>query len=224
MTRTVKFDFAGDLILVHRIITRSLDVSIESGNAFSTKGFPDSDTRSGYFQYMGCAVRFMHEHHRNEDEVAFPELEKLLPDVPYDLLKSQHRDMIKLLDEITGSKERFMKEKETQGFPEDMLVSLDELKKVWQAHIKEEEGHFAPDTISPDISMNERVRIGKLSSRFGRKHSKPISLMLPFVLYNLSFDDREHLAETIPAIATSFLAPVVWRSKWKKMRPFLKVD
>lgn len=63
-----------DLVRIHRIATRGLDVSIENGRSFTRDGYPDSDTREGYVNYVQALVSVLHGHHLAEDDLVFPYL------------------------------------------------------------------------------------------------------------------------------------------------------
>ncbi len=53
------------------------------------------------------------------------------------------------------------------------------------------------------------------------KHSGPDYLVVPFLLYNLSPEDRATMSAEMPPVVTQQLVPVVWKEKWQPMSPFL---
>jgi hemerythrin-like domain-containing protein len=219
-----KFDFASDLLVVHKVITRALDVAAESGPAAFDARITDPAKFDGYIQYVDCTMRQLHEHHGNEDTVAFPMLRRIDPQEPYDLLVSQHAAMIQTIEHIEGLIADIKGKTPSVDMQEHLLSYLKQLRTSWQTHISEEEAHFGPDGISPSISMADRVKIGKASVRYGSLHSSPLALMLPFALFNLEEDDRATMANMMPGIVTKFLIPVLWRSKWAPMRLYLLVE
>ena len=49
------------------------------------------------------------------------------------------------------------------------------------------------------------------------------NLVLPFLIYNLEGAERDEFTNDMPWILKKFIVPIVWKSKWEKMRPFLLV-
>jgi hemerythrin-like domain-containing protein len=219
MSAYTKFDLAHDLINVHKVITRALDVAVDD-NASALEKPAEYD---GYIMYTGCLVRQLHEHHSNEDAVVFPMLRSLLPDAPYDLLMSQHAEMIHVVEQVESSITALKAGTRAADMQAQLLESLRDLRARWADHIAEEESNFGPDGIPSAISMTDRVRVGKAAARYAQLHSFPISLMLPFMLYNLQEQDRATMAQTIPGFLIKFFVPVLWRKRWEPMRPYLLV-
>jgi len=56
---------------------------------------------------------------------------------------------------------------------------------------------------------------------FSMKHMAPDYLVMPFILYNLSKQDREALAGMLPPIITQKLVPIDWKPKWESMKRYL---
>ncbi len=219
MSAYTKFDFASDLVVIHKVITRALGIAVdENVSAFEKRADYD-----GYILYTECLLRQLHEHHSNEDIVVFPLLRNLLPDAPYDLLMSQHRAMIRAVEHVESTITALKAGTHTTDTQAQLLGNLQDLRAQWVDHSAEEEANFGPDGISPAISMADRVRIGKAASRYAQLHSFPISLMLPFMLYNLQRQDRATMSQTIPGFLTKFFVPVLWRKRWEPMRPYLLV-
>jgi hypothetical protein len=179
-------------------------------------GQVDSDTREGYLTYMRCLVALLHAHHTTEDEAMFPDLRDKLPDAPYETLMAQHRAMVPVLDEIEAAV--------TGGtFPgPDLDGALARIGEMWRTHIALEEAHFGPDAIGAFLTMEERERAGRATSNHAAKHQRPLALMLPFLLYNMSPEDRAVMRRLMPGVVTLLL--VLWKPRWKVMAPFLLLD
>ena len=223
MSAYTKFDLASDLIVIHKVITRALDVAVDENTSTFEKRVTKRAEYDGYILYVECLLRQLHEHHSNEDIVVFPLLRDLLPDAPYDLLMSQHTEMIHVVEQVEGAVTALKAGTHTGGIQAQLLENLQDLRVRWADHIAEEENHFGPDEIPPAISMVDRVRIGKAAARYAQLHSFPLSLMLPFMLYNLQEQDRTTMSQTIPGFLTRFFVPVLWRKRWEPMRPYLLV-
>ena len=87
LPETLKPNTARDLLLIHKIITRGLEVSQQKGQEYLSGGFPNAMTRQGYHDYLLCLVTVLDAHHLTEDEVIFPQLGVRIPSAPYKLLK-----------------------------------------------------------------------------------------------------------------------------------------
>ena len=77
--------------------------------------------------------------------------------------------------------------------------------------------------INPDGSNVEGfpIELGEKVGEHGRSMSKPATLVLPFLIYNLEGSDREEFTSRMPWILKKFIVPVIWKKKWEKMKPFL---
>jgi hypothetical protein len=82
-----------------------------------------------------------------------------------------------------------------------------------------EEEHFGPEGVGAILTMEERRRAGRQTSRHAARHQHPFARMLPFMLYNMSPGDRRFMLKLMPPIVPLML--VLWRPRWKAMAPFL---
>ena len=71
-----------------------------------------------------------------------------------------------------------------------------------------------------DVESKLSWRNDKLS-KHGQDMSEPANLILPFLIYNLEGSDRETFTDDMPWILKNFVVPIIWKSKWEKMKPFL---
>jgi hypothetical protein len=49
----------------------------------------------------------------------------------------------------------------------------------------------------------------------------PDPVLVPFILYNLSAEDRAIMAQQMPPAVSQELVPIVWKEQWAPMVPFL---
>lgn len=110
----------------------------------------------------------------------------------------------------------------------DELESLNLLKsglgkidRLWYAHIEIENTLLYGRVGSLKIDSEEMIRLQKEFVEFFQEHSGPEYLVGPFVLYNLSPEDRRVVAQGLPDIVTKQLIPIEWKDKWAPMQPFL---
>ena len=72
MSQRITPNIAEDLLCIHAIITRGLNVSIEKGRLFAQAGYPDASARAGFIAYVGSLVSVLHAHHLAESDLFFP--------------------------------------------------------------------------------------------------------------------------------------------------------
>ncbi len=69
--------------------------------------------------------------------------------------------------------------------------------------------------------MRERNELVENVGKHSQKSAGPGPTTIPFGLYNLDKQDRQEFLKDLPWILRYVLNPVVWRSQWKPMDPFL---
>jgi hypothetical protein len=216
-----KAEITGDLKRIHSVISRALEVTIGGSRSFSIKKSVDSSEIDGFGMYVRCFSSMLSTHHLTEDELAFPYFKKILPDVPYDTLSEQHREIVHYLDEMN----RWIDKSEASAASVEGLVQLNtnlmQIQKIWLPHIQMEEKHFSSENVGSVIDMNERVRLGRLFSEHGMKHQNAGILMVPFILYNLELADREIISQSMPWLVTKVVVPIFLKNRWKPMKPYL---
>lgn len=221
MSESNQPNVAADFIRIHSVVTRGLKVSIERCQDFAQNGFPDAVTRQGFVDYVQSLVSVLHAHHLMEDEQAFPYLRDLLPDAPFDLLSEQHQHMLPILDEIKAASEAVSAEEPQSQSLNDMSRALTKVAELWHPHIQIEEEHFTVEKGAELISVDEHIRLAQSFAKFSQEHAEPNYLVVPFILYNLSPEDRAIMAGAMPPMVTQELVPKVWKEQWAPMQPFL---
>ena len=210
---------AASLLSIHQIITRSLDVSIEGASSFSEQGPADAARREGFLNYLRAFCSVLHSHHLAEDELAFPDFQDRLPELPVNLLTGQHQEMTAYLAHIQDIVEALAQEQ--GGGWADLEEQLQQLKALWHPHIGIEQTHFDPEKIGQMLSAEEHLRLIQRYAQHSQEHSGPPYLTIPFMLYNLPPVPRAIMAQGMPPEVTNHLIPVVWKDQWASMTPFL---
>lgn len=203
------------LVKIHKLITRALSVSIVKCDEYLNKKEIPANEAKGFVMYLTTLVRVMHAHHIGEDDIVFPYFTGRI-EAPYDRLKEDHLSMSKMLDDLGNSLENVT----VSGIP-GLRSQLDSLQKSWAPHIKAEESSFSSGIVKGKMTDEEQKELVDKISSHGAKSSGPGPLTLPFVIFNLQGEDRKEFLRDFPWILKHFLIPVVWRSKWKPMDPFL---
>jgi hypothetical protein len=214
-------NLAEDLLCIHEIITRGLNVSIERGRSFAQRGYPDASTRKGFIAYVGSLISVLHAHHLTESDLFFPYLRDKLPDAPFDLLITQHRELEPLLQQAKEATDEVSAEAQAGAALARLDGLLGRIVEFWHPHIRIEEDHLSVERAATLLDAKETETLAKAAMKLGQQHSGPDHLVVPFLLYNLPPNRRTIFARYMPPLVTRVLLPIVWRGKWASMRPFL---
>jgi hemerythrin-like domain-containing protein len=209
-------DVAADLVRIHRVITRGLEVSIRHSRAPLRAA-----TAAGFVTYVQTLAWVLHGHHVGEDQAAFPFFRQKQIDAPYLLLVAEHGQMQAILDEVKPAVDRLAAEPGDRKSLAFVHQALSQLAGVWHPHIAREEAHLTSQAIAAAIGVEEQMSLAKGFAEHAQQNSGPNYLAVPFVLYNLSAEDRAGMVRVMPPEVTQHLVPVVWKDQWAPMKPFL---
>lgn len=210
-----------ELLRIHSIITRGLKISTENAQAFRDLGFPNKMTQEGYLSYVNSFVAVLNAHHLTEDDLAFPYLREKFPEAPYELLKTQHQNIVLFLNQIRADIELLTTETETGNSLNPLSESLREIAALWYPHIRIEEDHFTVEKMRTRIPLEDHIKMGKLFVEHSQQLATPDYLVVPFLVYNLEPAERMTFIGQLPPVVTQQLIPTVWKAKWEPMKPFL---
>ena len=216
-TRT-KPEVGGDLVRVHRAITRALSITHSQGDAYAAQGLPEAQTWKGYLSYARCTVTLLHGHHVTEDEAMFPYFRARFPNAPYDTLTAQHQEMVRILHEIAPALKN-LQSAEPLSALRAFTPGVKQIAELWETHAGLEQAHFGPEAIDAAYTMRERERAGLAIMARGAPHQWPPMLMIPFTFYNMPPSDRAIMERAIPVIMPLMLS--LSRPWWKIMAPLL---
>ncbi len=220
--QVAQVNLARDLVIIHRIATRSIHVSLENSKLFTPSGFPDASTREGYYNYVGSLATLLTSHHTGEDAISFPEVRARIPAAPVEHLCEEHEQMQAILDRVVdllGTAD----EKDDQETLAGLRAELEQLSDLWSRHIPVEEEVFTVQKIRAVFKEYEESELVRKLNDHGMKTSQPDYLLVPFMLYNLSDEDRERFSRFLPPVLTQQLIPIVWKDKWASMEQFLLI-
>jgi hemerythrin-like domain-containing protein len=210
-----------DLVRIHKVFSRALQVIQTHGQVFSKTGFPDAAVQAGFSSYVNSFDSLLHAHHITEEEILFPFFRLKMPDEPFDLLLVQHSDIaasVYQIRDLLGSQENQNLDVYSLSELVQVVAKIDQ---VWHPHIGIEESIFVPDKINPLASLEEQFSLNGQLAQHSMKHASPDYLVIPFILYNLPPVDRQEMSRLMPPVITQQLVPLVWKEKWQIMQPFL---
>jgi len=210
-----------DYIRFHKVMTRGLAVSLQNINEFLQSGALEKLKREGFLNYVQSFSSVLNAHHLVENEMIFPYFMNKLPKVPYERLMSEHEIFKGGLQEINTGLDHLMSENDELKSLKLTKSGLDKIDQIWHPHIQIENTQLYGRVGSLNIDFEEMIRIQKEYAEFFQDHIDPAYLVVPFVLYNLSPEDRAIVAQGLPEMVTKQLVPIDWRDKWASMQPFL---
>ena len=221
MSNEYKPNLGMDYIRFHKTMTRGIDVSLQNIDEFLTKGAMEQLNREGFLKYVQSFSTVLHGHHLVENEKIFPYFKDKLPEVPYERLMSEHEIFVGGLQEINTGIDNLMSEKDEMNSLNLLKSGFSKIDQIWHPHIQIENTQLYGPIGSLNMDLDEIIRIQKEAGNFFQEHTNPPFLVVPFVLYNLSPEDRELANKGFPEMVTKQLVPIDWKDKWISMEPFL---
>jgi len=210
-----------DYIRFHKVMTRGLAVSLQNIDEFLNMGALETQNREGFLKYVQSFSSVLDGHHLVEDEKVFPYFMDKLPEAPYERLISEHNIFKSGLQEINTGLGNLRAENDELKSLKILKSGLGKIDQIWHPHIQIEDTQLYGRVGSLKIDSEEMIRIQKEYLEFFQEHTGPEYLVGPFVLYNLSPEDRAIAAKGLPEIVTKQLVPIEWKDKWAPMQLFL---
>jgi hemerythrin-like domain-containing protein len=202
-------------------MTRGLAVSLKNINEFLQIGALEKLNREGFIKYVQSFSSVLHGHHQAEDEEIFPYFKDKLLEVPYERLISEHEIFNEGLQEINTGTDNLKSENDELDSLKLLKSGFDKIDQIWHPHIQIENTQIYGRIRSLNIDLEEMIRLQKEDKKFFQEHTGPAYLVMPFVLYNLSPEDRAILTQGSPENVTKQLSSTDWKDKWTPMQPFL---
>jgi hemerythrin-like domain-containing protein len=221
MVEAEKPNVGADMLRVHRVITRGLEVSSQRGAVFAQEGFPSAAIQEGFLVYLRAMAGVLDAHHLSEDEVVFPYFREKMPDAPYEKLMADHRAIVGVLEKLHKAAEAVAATAGSAESVRSLNGVLATLWGFWHPHIAIEETYWSPEAIAALMSEEENLQLGQKIGESSQKHLHAPPVEIPFVLYNLAPEDRAIMAKAMPPVVVKQLVPLVWRAQWAPMKPFL---
>ena len=210
-----------DYIRFHKVMTRGLAVSLQNINEFLQIGAVKKLNRDGFIKYVQSFSSVLHGHHQAEDEKIFPYFKDKLPEVPYKRLISEHEIFNDGLQEINTGINHLKSGNDELDSLKLLKSGFNKIDQIWHPHIQIENTQLYERIRSLNIDLEEMIRLQKDDKKFFQEHTGPAYLVMPFVLYNLSPEDRAILTQGSPDIVAKQLLSIEWKDKWTPMQPFL---
>jgi hemerythrin-like domain-containing protein len=210
-----------DYIRFHKVMTRGLAVSLQNINEFLQIGAVEKLNREGFIKYVQSFSSVLHGHHQAEDEKIFPYFKDKLPEVPYERLISEHEIFNDGLQKINTGIDHLKSENDELDSLKLLKSGFDKIDQIWHPHIQIENTQLYERIRSLNIDLEEMIRLQKDDKKFFQEHTGPAYLVMPFVLFNLSPEDRAILTQGSPDTVAKQLLSIDWKDKWTPMQPFL---
>jgi len=211
-------NLAHDLVRIHKVITRAIDVSLITGSQYLQNGFTNSQVQAGYSCYSHTLADVLDAHHLSENEVIFPEVRKYIPSAPYGRLTAEHSQVERMLEVMRAAIEKLPDDYHA-GLTE-LLGTLRKLSALWSSHYQLEEQNFSTSAVNAVMSQEDQMRLSAAATKHSQEHSGPPYWVVPFVLFNLNQEDRLAMSSTMPPVIIEELVPKTWKDQWAPMKPF----
>lgn len=221
MSNENQHNIGEDYIRFHKVMTRGLAVSLQNINKFLQIGTLEKLNREGFIKYVQSFSSVLNGHHQAEDEEIFPYFEDKLFEVPYKRLKSEHVIFKDGLQEINTGIDHLTLENDELDSLKLLKSGLEKIDQIWHPHIQIENTQLYERIGSLNIDLEEMIRLQKEDKEFFQEHTGPAYLVMPFVLYNLSTEDRAILTQGSPEAVKKQILSNDWKDKWTPMQPFL---
>jgi hypothetical protein len=205
-----------DLLCIHQAVTRGLLVTAQNCQGTG----PQPQLRAGFQKYVLGMISLLDSHHSGEDEIAFPFWKKKMPSAPFSQLTGDHQRMLPILDGLSGwanSGDEAWDFIHLAG----LRAAIATLDEIWHGHIPMEETNFGPHNAQHLLTPTENQELDAALASHGSQHALAIEFHMPFILYNLSGEDRAHISGVLPPLITQQLIPITWKAAWQPMQPFL---
>ena len=177
----------------------------------------DIEKHHGLQDYINSLVKYSFHITTGRMRYYFQLFEKKIKDADFFKLKQQHKELHPIVEQI---KDKVNVDSPTIDNYRELRDLLQETKDLWVEH-RDEEEKIVELNMEPTISSNEQIELNDKLSKHGQNMSEPATLILPFLIYNLEGSDRDEFTIDMPWILKRFIVPVIWKSKWSKMKPFL---
>lgn len=213
-------NLAQDLLRIHKVITRGLNIGTTRGSGFLANGFTSEELQQGFTKYLQSLGSVLEAHHLAEDEVAFPALKIKLPAAPYERLAADHKKIEAALNPMRESTNEVSGANPAAG----LGVVVENLKKIlaiWVSHIGVEETSFGSNVLARAMTPEEQAEISISMGKHSQAHAGPPFLVVPFVLFNLAGAERDAIMAPLPKALMEQLVSKEWKDQWNPMKPFL---
>lgn len=222
MSENEVLSFGQVMIFIHMAITRGLRVTVEQGTRLAAKSHRDPAIQAGFALYAGTLIVALRAHHMSEDAVAFPRLRALLPDVPFDKLIADHRTMDGWLGQLEKGAHALEAEEEEGTAAGNLAEVATLMSDVWHPHIQIEEGQlYAAHVTATLMNPAEDAEFSRSLGEYAQAHAQPLSLTMPFLVYNLPAQERGVYTASMPPTVMEQLISLAWKDEWAPMQPFL---
>jgi hemerythrin-like domain-containing protein len=213
-------DLGRDIIIYHKIITRGIEISNKNAQEYLNKEHLEVSSETGFLKYLQTLSSILKAHHMAEDNVIFPYVQNLIPEVPYKRLMDEHEILSAELQKIENTIPDLKSNNDLKISLRQLNSALAKIDELWHPHIKIEE-HMIYEKIGSMINTPDMIQLKTEFTQFYQKNVSPDYLVVPFSLYNLHPNERALISKGIPEIVIKQMVPIDWKDKWAPMKPFL---
>ena len=209
--------------LIHKSLTRAINVVAISSVRFRELGFDNSKEQEGFVAYAHCLHSALLAHYRVEGSGNYPAVGEAHSDAMFALIREHHRRMLPYVETFCAAVDSLERVEEDQTSTDLAAIhsSISAIKGLWEPHIALEERWFQSKGFGESLDEAELRSVELVAEEQQKARTERAPPVIPFLLHNLEPADREELTGELPAIAQKDRVPLSWRERWKVMKPFL---
>jgi hemerythrin-like domain-containing protein len=205
-----------DMAIVHRAFRKAYDESAQLVRAAPT---PSPRRVTFLADHIDFGIALLHIHHEGEDELLYPKLIERVPDQALltEEVEREHELIKSALDATSASCAAWRKQPSAET-GEALAASLDELNRVTQGHLDDEEQKIVP-LAAVTVTQEEWDSLGKHAVAQMPRNRRSIAFGM--LLEPLDEADRAHMMNVLPPPVRMLSAFLIDRP-WKKYSATLR--
>jgi len=205
-----------DMAIVHAAFRRAYD---ESARLVRANPAPSAGRVTFLSDHIDFGLKLLHIHHEGEDELLYPKLIERAPDQAPMTEQVEHEHLtIKMALDAAGVACAAWRAQPSAETGEALAVSLDELNKVAQVHLDDEEQKVVP-LAAVTVTQKEWDALGKHA--VAQIPAKQRGIAFGMMLEPLGESDRALMMNVLPP-PVRMLYPVLIARPWKKYAATLR--
>jgi len=197
-----------DMKIVHETFRRAYDQTAGLVRANPT---PSAQRVTFLADHCDFALGMLHTHHESEDELLYPLLAERVPDqlAMVERIEAQHQEVTGAIDAAAAAC-REWRTTPSHETGEALAAALEELNRVLQPHLDDEEGQIVP-LAAVTVTQEEWRSRGEHSRSMIPKDRMAVAFGM--LLEPLDDDDRRYMKAELPR-PVRLLFPILIQRPW----------
>ena len=199
-----------DMAIIHRTFRRGYE---ESARLVRAAPAPSPARVTFLADHIDLGIALLHIHHEGEDELLYPKLIERAPDqAPITTEVEQEHVLIQSALDAAAAACAAWRQRPSAESGEALAAALDELNKVAQQHLDDEEQKVVP-LAAVTMTQQEWRELGEHGIAQIPRNKRGIAF--GYILEPLGAEDRAYMMSALPA-PVRMLFPLLIERPWKK--------